>query len=366
MQKIVGEGLKQIGLTVPPPIKPPRILVLEDQPEIRSLIAAMLNIRWYGCDAAGSLAEARSLVAQHPYDVYFLDINLPDGCGLTLAEEAGNSPLVIVITGCSDIQTAVQAIRDGAIDFITKPFSVGDFLQRLDKAMEEWKSRSNMQYYARALENLVVVKTDELSHTSRKMDEIRDATVAALGAALNLKDHETSDHCTRVSGNSVRLGEALSLTGRELQNLKWGAYLHDVGKIGIPEPILLKPADLTPEERAVVEKHPNMGWSMLRGIEFLRHATDVVLSHHERFDGSGYPNRLRGADIPLHARIFAVMDSLDAMTSARPYRPALPFAAARRELEAQAGKQFDPDIIDKFLHASGTTWLTQCRVQAIA
>ena len=154
MQKIVGEGLKQIGLTVPPPIKPPRILVLEDQPEIRSLIAAMLKVRWYRCDAAGSLAEARSLVAQHPYDVYFLDINLPDGCGLTLAEEAGNSPLVIVITGRSDIQTAVQAIRDGAIDFITKPFSVGDFLQRLDKAMEDGIP-PNMRDYAKALENLV-------------------------------------------------------------------------------------------------------------------------------------------------------------------------------------------------------------------
>ncbi len=359
MQHIVGEGLKQIGLAVPPPIKPPRILVLEDQPEIRSLIAAMLKIRWYSCDEAGSLAEARSLVAQHPYDVYFLDINLPDGCGLTLAEEAGNSPLVIVITGCSDIQTAVQAIRDGAIDFITKPFSVGDLLQRLEKAMEEWKSRSSMKYYAQALKNLVVVKTDELSHTSRKMDEIRDATVAALGAALNLKDHETSDHCKRVSGNSVRLGEELSLTGRELQNLKWGAYLHDVGKIGVPESILLKPADLTPEERAVVEKHPLLGWNMLQGIEFLRHATDVVLSHHERFDGSGYPNGLLGADIPLHARIFAVMDTLDAMTSERPYRPALPFAVARREIESQAGKQFDPDVIDKFLRASGTTWLTQ-------
>jgi response regulator RpfG family c-di-GMP phosphodiesterase len=366
MPKTVGQGLKQIGLTLPPPTKPPRILVLEDQPQIRSLVAAMLKVRWYGCDAVGSLAEARSLVAQHPYDVYFLDINLPDGRGLTLAEEASNSPLVIVITGCSDIQTAIQAIRDGAIDFITKPFSVGDFLQRLDKAMTEWKSRSSTQYYAQALENLVVVKTDELSHTSRKMDEVRDATVAALGAALNLKDHETSDHCTRVSGNSVRLGEAFSLTGRELQNLKWGAYLHDVGKIGIPDSILLKPASLTPEERAVVEKHPLLGWNMLRGIEFLRPATDVVLSHHERFDGSGYPNCLRGADIPLSARIFAVMDSLDAMTSGRPYRPVLPFAAARRELESQAGKQFDPDIIDKFLRTSGTTWLTQGRMQTMA
>ncbi|HTU01728.1 MAG TPA: HD domain-containing phosphohydrolase [Candidatus Sulfotelmatobacter sp.] len=350
---------KQIGLTVPAPMRPPRILLLEDQPEIRTLIAAMLKSRGLDCDAAGSLEEARRLAGRHPYDVYLLDVSLPDGCGLTLAEQASNAPLVIVITGSNDIQTAVDAIRNGAIDFITKPFSVGDFLQRIDKAMEEWSSRMRMRHYALALENLVAVKTRELSSTSRQMEEIRDASVAALGAALNLKDHETSEHCARVSGNSVRLGAALSLSSFELRNLKWGAHLHDVGKIGIPESILLKPAALTLEERAVVERHPLMGWSILRGIEFLRNATDVVLSHHERFDGSGYPSRLLGATIPLNARIFAVMDALDAMTSERPYRPAMPFAAACGELERQAGKQFDPDIVDKFLRASGTTWSIQ-------
>ena len=362
----VGQEMRPVAIPVPPQMKAPRILVLEDQTEIRSLITAMLKIRGLACDTAGTLAEAHSLVARVPYDMYFLDVNLPDGSGLSLAEESTTSPLVVVITGCNDIQTAVQAIRDGAIDFITKPFTVGDFLQRLDRAMEEFRSRTSMRFYARALENLVAVKADELSKTSRQLDEVRDSTVAALGAALNLKDHETSDHCRRVSENSVRLGETLSLSAFELQNLKWGAYLHDVGKIGISEQILLKPGELTNDERTVVERHPLMGWSMLQGIDFLSYATDVVLSHHERFDGTGYPKKLAGTEIPLHARIFAVMDALDAMTSERPYRPPLDFAKARQELERHGGAQFDPEILVTFLRASAQTWLTQGRMPASA
>jgi len=362
----VGTGTRPVAIEVPPQSTPPRILVLEDQTEIRSLITAMLKIRGFVCDTAASLADARTLVARTSYDMYFLDVNLPDGSGLSLAEESGGSPLIVVITGCSDIQTAVQAIRDGAIDFITKPFTVGDFLQRLDKAVAEWRHRTNMRYYARALENLVMVKANELSQTSRQLDEVRDSTVAALGAALNLKDHETSDHCRRVSQNSVVLGKNLSLSAFELQNLKWGAYLHDVGKIGVPEHILLKPEELTAAERVVVERHPLMGWEMLQGIDFLGYATDVVLSHHERFDGKGYPKRLAGSDIPLHARIFAVMDALDAMTSERPYRPPLEYAQARRDLEQNAGTQFDPEVLGIFLRASESTWLIQGRAHAKA
>jgi len=356
------DGMPGAAPVNPSMTRAPRILVLEDQAEIRSLIVAMLSIRGLTCDAAGSLAEARALLRDRPYDLFFLDVNLPDGCGLTLAEESPHPALTVVITGCNDIAVAVQAIRDGAIDYITKPFSVGDFLHRLDKILEEWQSRFALQYYARALENLVQVKGEELSRTSRQMDEICDMTVAALGAALNLKDHETSDHCTRVSRNSIVLGEALSLSGFELKNLKWGAYLHDVGKIGIPESILLKPTELTEEERSIVQKHPVMGFTMLRGIKFLSYATDVVLSHHERFDGSGYPSGLRGTDIPLHARIFAVAATMDAMTSERPYRPALPVAKAIQELEEGAGKQFDPEIVALALGTPVSTWLTQGRM----
>jgi putative nucleotidyltransferase with HDIG domain len=263
------------------------------------------------------------------------------------------------MTGSDDLKTAIQAIRAGASDFILKPFSVGDFLSRFDKAREEWQTREKLQQYARALETLVRIRSEALLQSSRRFEEVRDMTVASLGAALDLKDHETADHCARVSENSVRLGRRLELSDFELQNLRWGAYLHDMGKIGIPESILLKAGALSPGERATMEKHPLMGCTILRGIEFLAHSTDVVLSHHERYDGRGYPHGLQGTGIPLNARIFSVLDALDAMTSRRPYREPLALAVAARELQPTAGTQFDPEILEIFLRAPASTWMVQ-------
>jgi response regulator RpfG family c-di-GMP phosphodiesterase len=356
-----GPRAQGVGLEdVEAPMLPPRILVLEDQREIQSLVSAMLKIRGFSCDVASCLADGAERVSRVHYVILIVDVNLPDGSGLSLVDkDHAEGPLVIVMTGSNDIQTAIQAIRGGAIDFITKPFTVGHFLQRVDKALDEWKTRMRLQFYARTLETLVQMKSEELSRTTRQIDEVCDMTVLALGAALNLKDHETADHCTRVSQNSIQLGTLLSLSAFELKNLKWSAYLHDVGKIGIPERILLKQGELDAEERRIVEKHPLMGYTMIRNIEFLTYATDVVLAHHERFDGTGYPYGQRDTRIPLHARIFAVIDTLDAMTSHRPYRRALPFAAVRKELECKAGSQFDPEIVDVFLAAPESTWLTQ-------
>jgi putative nucleotidyltransferase with HDIG domain len=340
----------------------PRILVLEDEASIQELVATMLRIRNLDCEAVSCLADARERVGRERYDILFIDVNLPDGSGLSLVEGNGpDSPLVVIITAYSDIETAIGAIRRGAIDFITKPFTMDHFLQGVDKALDEWKSRTRLQGQARMLETLVRMKSDELSRSSRQIDEVHDATVLALGAALCLKDNETADHCARVSENCVKLGSLLGLSAFELRNLKWGAYLHDVGKIGVPESILLKPAPLTTDERRIIEKHPVMGYNMIRNIEFLVHATDVVLSHHERFDGSGYPHGLRGARIPLHARIFSIMDTMDAMTSERPYRTALPLSRVASEAQRGSGTQFDPEIVEAFLSAPPTTWRVQER-----
>jgi putative nucleotidyltransferase with HDIG domain len=338
----------------------PRILVVEDQEPIQQLVKALLGVRRCGCDLASRLGEARRLMAGTRYDLLFIDVNLPDGSGLSLVDEgATGSPLVIVMTGNCDLDTAVGALRRGAIDYITKPFTVGHFLQRFDKAMEEWRLRERLDGHARALQTLAEMKTEELSRSTRRIGEIHDETVLALGEALRLKDNETADHCARVSRNSVKMGTLLGLSEFELTNLKWGSYLHDVGKIGVPEEILLKDGPMTTEERLIMERHPAMGVAMIRGISFLVHSMDVVIAHHERFDGAGYPQGLKGADIPLHARIFPFMDTLDAMTADRPYRAALPFSAVTREVEECAGKQFDPELAEIFLSMPEATWLMQ-------
>jgi putative nucleotidyltransferase with HDIG domain len=356
----VGDGAPGIDLVGAVTTRAPAVLLLEDQEEIQRLVAAMMGVRGSPCDVAGSLAEARRLMGERHYDILFIDVNLPDGSGLSfIGDRRDEQQVIIVMTGNDDLATAIQAIRAGAADFISKPFSVGDFLSRFDKAREEWQVREKVQRYARALETLVRIRSDELFRSSRRFEEVCDMTVASLGAALNLKDHETADHCVRVSRNSVSLGRRLQLSDFELRNLRWGAHLHDVGKIGIPESILLKPGELSLEERETMKKHPVMGLSMLRGIEFLSHSTDVVLSHHERYDGGGYPQGLQGTGIPLNARIFSLLDALDAMTSRRPYREPLDVSTAARELERMAGTQFDPEILEVFLRAPASTWLLQ-------
>ena len=155
----------------------------------------------------------------------------------------------------------------------------------------------------------------------------------------------------------MSLGRALELSDHELRNLKWSAYLHDIGKIGIPDHILSKPSALTAEEMEMIKDHPMLGYEMISGIEFLKQATEVVLYHHERYDGSGYPFGLKGERIPLAARIFAVVDTMDAMVFDRPYRKALPFSACVEEIKKEAGRQLDPNVVARFLEIPESRWL---------
>lgn len=338
----------------------PKTLVVEDDQSMRDLVRAMLAAKSLSCDGAGCLSEARSLLAETSYDVLFVDVGLADGSGLSLVRElVRGSIIVVVMTGKDDLNTAIDAIRLGAFDFISKPFTAAEFLQRVDGVLAEWNTRARMRKHALALESMANMNIERLSRSRRRIEEVHDATVIALGGALNLKDRETADHCQRVSRNSVELGSLLSLSKMELKNLEWGAYLHDIGKIGVPEGILFKQGTLTPEERLAIEKHPVMGYELLRNIGFLVRASDVVLCHHERFDGTGYPHGLRGKIIPLHARVFSILDTLDAMTSLRPYQGPVTLREAMEEVERQAGRQFDPDIVRVFLSAPPLVWAVQ-------
>jgi response regulator RpfG family c-di-GMP phosphodiesterase len=304
----------------------------------------------------------RLLLSKNSYDIVLVDLQLPDGSGLSILDEQGAVPqgsIVVIITGQQNLEPAIQAIRRGTYDYITKPFSVQELGERLSRAVEEWRSRARYRYYQIHLEALLNQQTEALRETTRKIERVYDSAVYALGAALDLKDPETEEHCRRVARNSARLGIELALSKEQLRNLSWSAYLHDIGKIGIPEHVLGKAASLDPQEMEIVKAHPLMGFRMISNIGFLKGATEVVLYHHERYDGSGYPHGLRGNDIPLAARIFAVIDALDAITSDRPYRKAQPFSVVVEELKRGSGKQFDPDIVERFLQIPQQAWGTE-------
>jgi putative nucleotidyltransferase with HDIG domain len=275
-------------MTVPnsPPLDP-GFLVIDDDAGVRRLVCGLVRRRFPRCDAASSLGEARRLLALQRYDILFLDLTLPDGEGSLLEDRVLHGNLVVVIW-TARLETAIQVIRRGAFDYISQPFGLDEFQERLDTAVEEWRSR---QRYLRHSSSgkLLSVMTDQVAATSEQIEKTYDMTVAALGAALDLRDPETEEHCRRVAGNSLLLGQAMGLPPLALRNLRWSAYLHDIGKIGIPDAILSKSSSLNDEEMALIREHPLLGYRLIRNIEFLQQATDVVLYHHEKYDGSGYP-----------------------------------------------------------------------------
>jgi len=199
-------------------------------------------------------------------------------------------------------------------------------------------------------------KTEEIQGLFRRLDESYRVTLEALATALDARDAETLGHSARVAAYTVEVARRMGLDDPDLTHIYRGALLHDVGKIGIPDAILRKPGKLTAEEWQEMRKHPEIGARILRGIGFLEGAVPIVLCHQERYDGKGYPARLKGEAIPLGARIFAVVDTLDAMTSDRPYRKALPYAAARAEIQKFSGTQFDPRVVEVFLTIPPEEW----------
>jgi putative nucleotidyltransferase with HDIG domain len=210
--------------------------------------------------------------------------------------------------------------------------------------------------YETFLEESIKLRTKELGEALASLEDAYRTTLKALAAALETRDTDTHGHSERVVSFSLRLGRELGLNEEQLRALEFGSLLHDIGKIGIPDRILRKPAALTDEEWTTMRQHPALGGQILRGIKFLEGAARVVGQHHERWDGTGYPSGLRGEDIDLNARIFAVADAFDAMVSTRVYRAGKPYEAAASELERHAGEQFDPDVVEAFLRIPPAEW----------
>lgn len=335
------------------------ILIVDDEEMIRNLLSSALMQESYICHQASNVDEAFVLLGEQPVDLVISDIMMPGRSGVELLrnlKKVDPDIAVLMITGLSDMNTAMECVHLGADDYITKPFGINRVVLTVRNLIERRSLAIEKKNYQVNLESKVMEQTAQIRKTMAELSCAYDNTLTALVKALDAREKEVGSHSERVMNYAVFLGGKLGMTGRELQELSKGALLHDIGKIGIPDNILLKKDNLDAAEWIEMRRHPQIGYAILSEIGFLKKPAEIILTHHEHFDGTGYPKQLKGEQIPIGSRIFAVVDTLDAMTCDRPYRKALPFAVAEAEIIKYRGSQFDPVIADLFLSIPRKHW----------
>ncbi len=339
------------------------VLIADDEPEIREILNDLLEAT-HDCVMVDSAEAALGRIRAREFDLVISDIMMPGMSGLEmvpLIREHSPDTVVIMISGVQTVESAIEALRAGAFDFIMKPFALQHVEAAVERALEHQALRAAKRRYENYLEEMVAQRTEALDHALHSLEDAYRTTLKALTAALETRDLETHGHSERVVSFSLRLGRELGLTREQLRSLEFGSLLHDIGKIGVPDAILRKPAALTGAEWERMREHPLLGQQILRGIEFLEGAARVVAQHHEKWDGGGYPLGLHGQEIDQNARIFAVADAFDAMTSDRVYRAGRPYEMAAAELDEFAGRQFDPEVVNAFHRVPREEWVEMRR-----
>lgn len=354
-------------------MNPHRLLIVDDEPNIRELLTTKLNHMGYYCRTADCADRALAYLEREPFDLVLSDIMMPGLSGIDLLKQIVHrhpDVAVMMLTAAADTHLAVQAMKLGAYDYVTKPFNLDELSVHVERALERRQLLLDNRAHHRLLEQRVAEQTqeirehlqlerrrrEELHHTLNLLEQSYHDTIDALIMALDYRDNETQGHTQRVSVYTTELAQRLDLNGAELETLKRGAILHDIGKIGVSDSILRKPEKLTDLEWVEMKKHVQYGFEILKDIVFLSDAAKIVLHHHERYDGLGYPNGRANDSILFGARIFVVADTFDAMTSERPYRKALPYEEVRAEITRCAGSQFDPRVVATFLDVPRNRW----------
>jgi putative nucleotidyltransferase with HDIG domain len=336
----------------------PRILIVDDEVEITEILADLLSDD-YKCLKAASAEQALDVLGQNQFQLVISDITMPGMSGLDMiphVKQLSPDTVVVMISGMQTVESAIGALRLGAFDYLMKPFDLRQVEAVVKRALEHHDLVVAKQRYENHLEELVEQRTAELDRALNSLEGAYRSTLKALTAALETRDSETHGHSERVVSYSLRLGREYGLNSEQMKALEFGSLLHDIGKIGVPDSILRKPAKLTEEEWVRMREHPVHGQQILRGIEFLQGAARVVAQHHEQWNGTGYPLGLRGEEIDINARIFAVADAFDAITSDRVYRRGKSYEAAAQELDDWAGRQFDPKVVEAFHRVPKEDW----------
>lgn len=341
------------------------ILIVDADEANRRLLAEYLGF-YYPCLTAKTADEAAALLSTTSFKLVMTDRQIAGGSGLEVCKLVHNlcpEAVVIIISTKTDIQYVIEAMRQGAYDYVVKPFNRPQVLLSVQRALRRQALVAAEHHYDRFVQGALPASSDELQKLNESLNGTVDAlhanyraTVRALAAALEARDVGTSSHADRVVAYCLRLGKEMGLASSDLIALEQGALLHDIGKIGVPDAVLLKPGSLTPYEWTKMIAHVHQGLRIIDGIQFLSGARFVVGQHHEKYDGSGYPCGLRGEQIHINARIFAAADAFDAITSDRPYRAAQSYTHARDAIIADSGTHFDPKVVDVFLRIGETEW----------
>jgi len=329
-----------------------RVMVVDDEQLVSAILARYLSQAGYSCVTAESGAEALGKLEEHPCALALCDVRMPGMDGIELLKsikEYDEDIAVIMVSAVDNREVAVEAMRAGAYDYVIKPFHFEEVLISVQRALENRRLLLERKEYQRDLEKKVEERTRELAEKNEELQRLFISAIESIVLALQAKDEYTEGHSRRVSAHATAIAREHSLPDKEVENIGLAALLHDIGKVGTKESILNKPGKLTDEEGDHIRSHPLVAASILEPITPLRDVIAYIKHVHEAYDGSGYPEGLAGDGIPLGARIVAVADVFDAMTSRRPYRPAMEESVVLHHLRSQAGKQFDPKVVEAFL-----------------
>ena len=341
------------------------VLVVDDDEGSRRLLAKVLDRNGYRCITAGSLADARARMREEDFALVLTDVDMPGGSGLDLVMELGsqeNNIATVLISGLDDPKVATTALDLGAYGYIIKPFQPNEILINVASALKRRQVELENRQHRTRLEQMVRDRTQEmlgyisrLEHAERDMKTLQRETIQRLSLAAEFRDDDSPRHVQRVSRYCSLMAERVGESPERCELLGTAGALHDVGKIGIPDTILMKPTALTDEEWEIIKRHCEIGHRLLSGTssEVLNTAATIALTHHERMDGSGYPQGLKGENIPLEGRIVAIADVFDALTSHRVYSRAVSANTAIAMMRAGRGSHFDPMLLDIFLGAQG-------------
>jgi len=337
------------------------VLVVDDEEPIRKVLRRLLDRNGYDCMTAADAGEARKLLRDKPFAIVLTDMNMPGVSGLDLIMQiTAEYPDIatVMITGLDDAKLADAALEMGAYGYIIKPFEPNEVLITVANALRRRSLEIENRNHRVRLEQMVKDRTSELWNAIAQLENAekelrlsREETIQKLSIAAEFRDDETGRHIERMSRYCGLLAGTMDEDSERVEILRLASQMHDVGKIGIPDQILLKPGPLTPDERVVIERHCDIGYRILVGSKsnLLNVASTVALAHHEKFDGSGYPRGLVGEEIPIEGRIAAIADVFDALTSDRVYKRAMPLGKALDVLREGRGTHFDPDLLDLFL-----------------